>query len=80
MVEWYNTCPTTRLVSIRMSAGDPRHKFISSTAFLLEPGSNHSKHKLLGPTPTTLNCGIHFRGDRGLKIKKSIGGSFCRVK
>ena len=63
-------------------AGNRRHGPISSLALLLDPDSNPSKHKLLPPppTPTPLKCGIQFQGDRGLKIKKFIGGSFCRAK
>ena len=30
--------------------------------------------------PRPLKCRFQFQGDRGLKIKKSIGGSFCRAK
>ena len=45
-------------------------------------GSNPSEHKLLTPPlpPTPLKCDIQFQGDRGLKMKNSIGGSFCRAK
>ena len=41
-----------------------------------------SKHKLLTPPPlpNPRKCDIQFQGDGGLKIKKSIGGSFCVAK
>ena len=61
-------------------AGRPIHSSFSS-----EDGSNPSKHKLLTPPPNPpppplRKCDIQFQGDRGLKIKKSIGGSFCQAK
>ena len=47
------------------------------SSVLPDPGSNPSKHKLLTPPP---KCGIQFQEDRGLNIRKSVGGSFCRGK
>ena len=47
-------------------------------SFSPDPGSNPSKHKLL--TPSLPKMCHSVQGDRGLKIKKSIGGLFCRAK
>ena len=83
MVEWSNTRPVNRLAPVRILAGGSA--ITGSADRLLDPGSNPSNHKLLTPpphpkpTPTPTHppkIDIQFQGDRGLKIKKSIGGLF----
>ena len=82
MVEWSNTRTVHRLAPVRISLqiGDRRiGRSAPEPSFIIDPGSNPSNHKLLTPTPTPKND-IQFQGDTGLKIKKSIGGLFCRAK
>ena len=86
VVEWSNTRQTNRLASVRIPAGDLLIAGSANRApqpsFILDLGSNPSEHTLLTPLqpPPPKKNGIQFQGDRGLRIKKSIGGSFCWAK
>ena len=56
-VEWYNTCRTIGLSSVRIPIG-------SSALFLPDRSSNPSKHKLLTtPPPKKIHWGIILLGE-----------------
>ena len=90
MVKWLNTWLINRLALVRIPSGGISGRRQSRSApqplFILVPGSNPSDHKLLTlpapppPPPLPPQNDIQSQGDRGLKIKKSMGGLFCQAK
>ena len=76
MVEWQNTRIMIHWPPVRITAG--------CSFFFTRPWFKSFLPQTFDPPPpppaAPLKNVIQFQGDKGLKIKKSIGGLFCRVK